>query len=48
LEEARGALLALGYRASEADRALHGDFEPGTPTAELIRLALRRMSIQEA
>ncbi len=48
LEEARGALLALGYRASEADRALQGDFEPGTPTAELIRLALRRMSIQEA
>ena len=47
LQEARGALLALGYRASEADRALRGDFEPGTPTGELIRLALRRMTVQE-
>jgi Holliday junction DNA helicase RuvA len=47
LQEARGALLALGYRASEADRALQGDFEPGTPTGELIRLALRRMTVQE-
>lgn len=48
LEEAKGALLALGYRASEADRALRGDFEPGTATGDLIRLALRRMSVQEA
>lgn len=48
LEEAKGALLALGYRAAEADRALRGDFEPGTPTGELVRLALRRMSVQEA
>jgi Holliday junction DNA helicase RuvA len=47
LQEARGALLALGYRASEADRALQGDFEPGTATGELIRLALRRMTVQE-
>jgi Holliday junction DNA helicase RuvA len=47
LQEARGALLALGYRASEADRALRGDFEPGTATGELIRLALRRMTVQE-
>lgn len=42
LQEARSALLALGYRASEADHALRGDVEPGTPTGELIRLALRR------
>ena len=48
LAEAKGALLALGYRASEADRALRGDFEPGTPTGDLIRVALRRRSIQEA
>ena len=47
LQEARGALLALGYRASEADRALQGDFDPGTATGELIRLALRRMTVQE-
>jgi Holliday junction DNA helicase RuvA len=47
LQEARGALLALGYRASEADRALQVDFEPGTATGELIRLALRRMTVQE-
>lgn len=48
LEEAKSALLALGYRPPEAERALEGEFEPGTPTAELVRLALRRMAIQDA
>jgi len=42
-EEAEGALIALGYRPTEAARAVNGAFTDGLSTEELIRRALRSM-----
>lgn len=41
LEEAEQALVALGYRATEAQRALKPLAEQTLPTAELVRAALK-------
>ncbi|XOZ34624.1 Holliday junction branch migration protein RuvA [Halomonadaceae bacterium KBTZ08] len=43
MEEAEAALIALGYRPQEADRALQAVAEEGTTSQELIRLALKHM-----
>ena len=43
VEEAEGALIALGYRPPEAAKAVHSAWEDGTTTEELIRRALRGM-----
>lgn len=41
LEEAEQALVALGYRTAEAQRALKPLAEQGLPTADLVRAALK-------
>ncbi len=43
LDEAASALVSLGYRPQEADRALDAVAEEGMSSQELIRLALRNM-----
>lgn len=43
MEEAHAALIALGYRPQEADRALQAVAEEGMTSQELIRLALKNM-----
>ncbi len=42
-EEAEGALITLGYKPTEAAKAIHGAYEEGMTTEEVIRSALRRM-----
>ncbi|MCC5885842.1 MAG: Holliday junction branch migration protein RuvA [Gammaproteobacteria bacterium] len=42
-EEAEGALITLGYKPTEAARAIHAAYEDGMTTEEVIRSALRRM-----
>lgn len=42
-EEAEGALITLGYKPTEAARAIHAAYEEGMSTEEVIRSALRRM-----
>ena len=41
VEEAEGALVALGYRPAEAAKAVHAAHEEGLATEELIRRALK-------
>ncbi|HSG90010.1 MAG TPA: Holliday junction branch migration protein RuvA [Pseudomonadales bacterium] len=43
IEDAEGALIGLGYRPTEASKAVNGCFEDGISTEELIRRALRGM-----
>jgi len=43
LEEAESALVALGYKPKEANRAVAAVAEEGMPSQELIRLALKAM-----
>jgi Holliday junction DNA helicase RuvA len=43
VEEAEGALIALGYKPTEAAKAVHAAFEDGVATEELIRRALKGM-----
>lgn len=43
IEEAEGALIALGYRPTEAAKAVNASFEDGVSVEELIRRALRGM-----
>lgn len=42
-EEAEGALITLGYKPTEAAKAIHGAYQDGMTTEEVIRSALRRM-----
>ncbi len=48
VEEAERALIALGYKPTEASRAIHGAFEVGRSTEEVVRAALKRMASQDA
>ncbi len=48
IEEAERALIALGYKPTEASRAIDGAFETGRTTEEVVRAALKRMASQEA
>lgn len=43
VEEAEGALIALGYKPTEAAKAVNAAFEDGVATEELIRRALKGM-----
>lgn len=43
IEEAEGALITLGYKPTEAAKAIHAAYEDGMSTEEVIRSALRRM-----
>ena len=43
VEEAEGALIALGYKPTEAAKAVHAAHEDGVTTEELIRRALKGM-----
>jgi len=45
VEEAEQALIALGYRPTEAMRAVDGAFEPGSSTEDLVRAALKRIAM---
>ncbi len=42
-EEAEGALITLGYKPTEAARAINAAYEDGLSTEEVIRRALRSM-----
>jgi Holliday junction DNA helicase RuvA len=48
VEEAERALIALGYKPTEASRAIDGAFVVGHTTEEVVRAALKRMASQEA
>lgn len=48
VEEAERALIALGYKPTEASRAINGAFEVGRSTEEVVRAALKRMASQDA
>ncbi len=48
VEEAERALIALGYKPTEASRAVDGAFENGRSTEEVVRAALKRMASQDA
>ena len=43
VEEAEGALIALGYKPTEAAKAVNAAYEDGVATEELIRRALKGM-----
>ena len=43
VEEAEGALIALGYKPTEAAKAVNAAYEEGLATEELIRRALKGM-----
>lgn len=43
IEEAEGALITLGYKPTEAAKAIHSVYEDGMSTEDVIRSALRRM-----
>lgn len=48
VEEAERALIALGYKPTEASRAISNAFEVGRSTEEVVRAALKRMASQDA
>jgi holliday junction DNA helicase RuvA len=48
IEEAERALIKLGYRPSEASRAIGNAYVQGQSTEDVVRIALKRMIGQEA
>jgi len=48
LEEAERALIALGYRPAEASRAVSNAYVNGHSTEDVVRAALKNMTVQEA
>jgi len=48
LEEAERALIALGYRPAEASRAVGNAYVNGHATEDVVRAALKNMTVQEA
>jgi Holliday junction DNA helicase RuvA len=48
LEEAERALIALGYRPAEASRAVGNAYVNGHSTEDVVRAALKNMTVQEA
>jgi Holliday junction DNA helicase RuvA len=48
LEEAERALIALGYRPAEASRAVGSAYVNGNSTEDVVRAALKNMTVQEA
>lgn len=48
LEEAERALIALGYRPTEASRAVGNAYVNGHSTEDVVRAALKNMTVQEA